>query len=186
MIAYKEPLPCRCMAEALFSYFYQLSTLSVHIHMFVFRFVDFSQFSIIIFYLLHTFLIKIPLENRKLRAIMSSREKHFQSPFLFLISLFSWTPRDCLVNNPGALHFRRPDSLSVLKTSGSHYFPNPLGIFSAIKPERFWVLKSTGLGDPRGTASRAGARVYPLVGFFGIFLAETRKIPAGGTAPFSV
>jgi hypothetical protein len=36
-------------------------------------------------------------------------------------------------------------------------------------------------GIQRGTASRAGARVTPLVGFFGIFLAETRKIPAGGT-----
>ena len=65
------------------------------------------------------------------------KKKDFQSPFHFLISLFSWTPRDCLVNNPGALHVRRPDSQFVCKTSTDRYFPAPLGIFSAIKPERF-------------------------------------------------
>ena len=36
-------------------------------------------------------------------------------------------------------------------------------------------LQSTGLGVPRGTASRAGARGDPLVAFFASFLGETRK-----------
>ena len=58
----------------------------------------------------------------------------------------------------------------------------PLGIVTSIYTALKYCIAPIrrGLGDPRGTASRAGARVYPLVGFFGIFLAETRKIPAGG------
>ena len=42
-----------------------------------------------------------------MRCYNEGRKKHFQSPFHFLISLFSWTPRDRLVNDPGALHLRR-------------------------------------------------------------------------------
>jgi len=44
------------------------------------------------------------------------------------------------------------------------------------------ALIESGLGDPRGTAWRAGARPHPLVGFFRVFLAETRKTPAGGNS----
>ena len=51
-------------------------------------------------------------------------------------------------------------------------------VITALK--HYSVPIRSGLGDPRGTAWRAGARPHPLVGFFGIFLAETRKIPAGG------
>jgi len=45
----------------------------------------------------------------------------------------------------------------------------------------FTVPKSTGLGDSKGERVASGSSLAPLVGFFGIFLAETRKIPAGGT-----
>ena len=40
--------------------------------------------------------------------------------------------------------------------------------------------KSMGLGDSKGERVASGSSLAPLVRFFGIFLAETRKIPAGG------
>ena len=46
----------------------------------------------------------MPLEKEKSGCYNKGKKKHFQSPFHFLISLFSWTPRDRLVNDPGALH----------------------------------------------------------------------------------
>ena len=42
---------------------------------------------------------------RKSRCYNIHKEKQFQSPFHFLISLFSWTPRYRLVNDTWALHF---------------------------------------------------------------------------------
>ena len=41
---------------------------------------------------------------KKYGCYNKDKKKHFQSPFHFLISLFSWTPRDRLVNDSGALH----------------------------------------------------------------------------------
>ena len=46
----------------------------------------------------------MPLEKKNCGCYNKGKKKHFQSPFHFLISLFSWTPRDRLVNDPGALH----------------------------------------------------------------------------------
>ena len=37
-----------------------------------------------------------------------------------------------------------------------------------------------GPGGSKGNGVASGSSRHPLVGFFGIFLAETRKIPAGG------
>ena len=55
----------------------------------------------------------MPLEMENYGCYNKGKKKDFQSPFHFLISLFSWTPRDRLVNDPGALHVRRPDSQFV-------------------------------------------------------------------------
>ena len=48
-------------------------------------------------------------------------------------------------------------------------------------PKHCIVPLRSGLGDPRGTAWRAGARPHPLADFFRVFLAGTRKTPAGGS-----
>ena len=80
------------------------------------------------------FLNKNPIAKRKSRCYNVFNKRNLQSPFHFLISLFSWTPRDCLVNNPGALHVRRPDSQFVRKTSTDRYFPAPLGIVPLCDP----------------------------------------------------
>ena len=42
-------------------------------------------------------------EHVNKQQLDKGKKKHFRSPFHFLISLFSWTPRDRLVNGPGAL-----------------------------------------------------------------------------------
>ena len=61
---------------------------------------------------------------------MKARKVHFQSPFHFLISLFSWTPRERLVIDPGALHVRAgmPRLAIRARLISNLYFPNPLGI----------------------------------------------------------
>ena len=84
--------------------FWLVSITSAHTRAFVFCFVWFAQFRALFFYSLHTYLIKIPLKCENQGAIIRSRKRNFQSPFHFLISLFSWTPRDRLVIAPGALH----------------------------------------------------------------------------------
>ena len=92
--------------------------------------VDFAQFSDSVFYPLHTYLIKNPLQTKNPGAIMRSRKEHFQSPFHFLISLFSWTPRDRLVNDPGALHSRQGRALMRTDEVGNRFCPSPPGIVS--------------------------------------------------------
>ena len=47
---------------------------------------------------------KSPIAKQKSRCYNKDKKKHFQSPFHFLISLFSWTPRARLAIDPGALH----------------------------------------------------------------------------------
>ena len=78
------------------------------------------QFKLVFFYPLHTFLIKMPLEKGKFECY-NNHNKTSQSPFHFLISLFSWTPRDRLVNDPGALHVRLAGQQGRTKVIRNHY-----------------------------------------------------------------
>ena len=155
---------------------------------------------------------KFSLANQKSRCYNEVKKKHFQSPFHFLISLFSWTPRDRLVNDPGALHLRRvaADNACTAWVVIATAHTRSVSIYCAISnfsicdespltmrtlafsdsqrtpihSETLCALKSTGLGDSKGERRVTRERDYPpLAGFFRIFLAGTRKIPAGGTAP---
>ena len=70
------------------------------------------------------------------------RKKIFNLLFIFL-SLFSWTPRDRLVNDPGALHVRRPDSrfvhsavmiVTALSCCGARHLPQLSKAFVSCRP----------------------------------------------------
>ena len=99
--------------------------------------VQLAQFPSLLFYPLHTYLIKKSLQRRFHSAIMTTRKVNFQSPFHFLISLFSWTPRERLVIDPGALHVRKAGQ-PVRTKSGNHRYPiiyaryRPCGWYRAI------------------------------------------------------
>ena len=89
---------------------------------FVFRFVQYAQVKSSLFYPLHTYLIKNPLQTKNQGAIIRPRKEHFQSPFHFLISLFSWTPRYRLVNDTGALHFSAQKRTACKTFTGSSFY----------------------------------------------------------------